>query len=51
VSIEELKQEIDSKRKLMIEAGAIHGFTAEQTVKISQELDELLICYQKLDME
>ena len=34
---------IESLRKLMIETARIYGFTSPNTIKISQELDTLLL--------
>ncbi|MGQ4668616.1 aspartyl-phosphate phosphatase Spo0E family protein [Metabacillus halosaccharovorans] len=38
-----LNIKIESLRKLMIETARIHGFSSPSTVKVSQELDELLL--------
>lgn len=39
--------EINSKRKEMIHLGLHKGLSAEETVRCSQELDELLNLYQE----
>ncbi len=38
----ELKNLIDRTRKRMIEAGLKFGYTAPETIALSQELDELI---------
>jgi stage 0 sporulation regulatory protein len=38
---------IEEKRQQMIELALVYGFTAKETVKCSQELDELLNIQQK----
>lgn len=38
-----LTNKIESLRKLMIETARIHGHTSPKTIKISQELDMLLL--------
>ncbi len=45
---EKLLKNISSKRIEMISVAEIEGFTSERTIKVSQELDELIIQYQKL---
>ncbi|OCA85640.1 hypothetical protein A8F94_12230 [Bacillus sp. FJAT-27225] len=40
--------EIQAKRKLMIESANVSGFTSENTIRYSQELDELIVAYQKV---
>jgi stage 0 sporulation regulatory protein len=40
--------EIKVKRELMIKCANKYGFTNEQTIKYSQELDELINEYQKM---
>lgn len=40
-------EEIKSKRELMINCANKHGFTNEETIRYSQELDELINEYQK----
>ncbi|WP_449539405.1 aspartyl-phosphate phosphatase Spo0E family protein [Ferdinandcohnia sp. Marseille-Q9671] len=42
-----LKIAIELKRRKMTNLANRHGFTAGETVKCSQELDELLNMYQK----
>ncbi|WP_245959314.1 aspartyl-phosphate phosphatase Spo0E family protein [Neobacillus piezotolerans] len=39
--------EIQRKRKVMIESAKENGFTDEMTIQYSQELDELIVAYQK----
>lgn len=41
-------EEIKAKRALMINSANKHGFTSEETIKYSQELDELINKYQKI---
>lgn len=40
-------EEIKAKRELMIKSANNLGFTSEETIKYSQELDELINRYQK----
>jgi stage 0 sporulation regulatory protein len=40
-------EEIKAKREIMIKCANKYGFTNEQTIKYSQELDELINVYQK----
>jgi stage 0 sporulation regulatory protein len=40
-------EKIKAKRELMINSAKSHGFTSEQTIKYSQELDELMNHYQR----
>lgn len=42
-SAQSLTNKIESLRKIMIETARIHGFSSPNTVKISQELDVLLL--------
>lgn len=44
---EKILKEIQAKRKLMIESAKNTGFTSECTVRHSQELDQLIVAYQK----
>jgi stage 0 sporulation regulatory protein len=44
---EEMLEEIKAKRERMIEFADKHGFTGEETIKASQELDELINEYQR----
>lgn len=44
----DLTEKIQQKRKEMIELGMKKGFTAEETVKCSQELDAFLNEYVRL---
>ena len=44
----EMIEKIKAKRELMINSANRHGFTSEQTIKYSQELDELINHYQKV---
>lgn len=41
-------EEIKAKRELMINCANTRGFTSEETIKYSQELDELINKYQKI---
>ncbi len=43
----EMIEEIKAKRELMIKSANNLGFTSEETIKYSQELDELINRYQK----
>ncbi|MDN3014967.1 aspartyl-phosphate phosphatase Spo0E family protein [Paenibacillus sp. BSR1-1] len=43
----EMIEEIKAKRELMINSANTQGFTSEETIKYSQELDELINEYQK----
>jgi len=45
---ENLLQLIKQKREEMMEISNIHGVASEVTLKCSQELDELIIRYQRL---
>ena len=40
-------KEIKDKRELMINCANIYGFTNEETIRYSQELDELINQYQR----
>lgn len=42
---------IKVKRELMIECANLNGFTCEETIKYSQELDVLINEYQKASKE
>jgi len=44
----EMIEKIKAKRELMINSAKSHGFTSEQTIKYSQELDELINHYQRV---
>ncbi|WP_096439927.1 aspartyl-phosphate phosphatase Spo0E family protein [Alteribacter populi] len=48
VLLHDLKQYVEEKRQLMIRSASLNGFTSEETVRYSQELDELLNSYQQL---
>ncbi|TMW70402.1 aspartyl-phosphate phosphatase Spo0E family protein [Alteribacter natronophilus] len=48
VLVNDLKRFVEEKRALMMESARKNGLTAEETVRYSQELDELLNRYQKL---
>jgi len=48
---QELMQEIEMKRNLMVKIGNTYGFTSDQTIKVSQELDVLILRYLKLGIE
>ena len=43
----EMIAKIKVKRELMIKSANKHGFTSEETIKYSQELDELINEYQR----
>ncbi|MDP4085725.1 MAG: aspartyl-phosphate phosphatase Spo0E family protein [Bacillota bacterium] len=45
---EKIQHEIIAKRELMIDCALRNGFTNDETIKISQELDVLLNRYWKL---
>ncbi|WP_083402210.1 aspartyl-phosphate phosphatase Spo0E family protein [Bacillus sp. MUM 116] len=45
-SCSEMLAEIKVKRELMMECANKKGFTSEETIKYSQELDELIYKYQ-----
>jgi hypothetical protein len=47
-SEKKLLELIDNKRKEMVEAVKVFGLENEKSIKISQELDQLIIKYQKL---
>lgn len=44
---EKMLEEIKAKREIMIDCANKHGFTNEETIRISQELDELINEYQR----
>jgi stage 0 sporulation regulatory protein len=44
---EKMLEEIKAKREIMIHYADKHGFTGEETIKASQELDELINEYQR----
>lgn len=44
----DLAGKIQQKRKQMIELGMKNGFTAKETIKCSQELDEFLNEYTRI---
>ena len=46
-----LLKDIDSKRKLMIASAQETGYTSEETIRSSQELDRLIYEYQTLCKE
>lgn len=45
---EEMIEEIKIKRELMIKSANSHGFTSDETIKYSQELDELINEYHRM---
>ena len=45
---EQLLMSIDEKRKQMVEAAQVEGYTGVTTIKYSQELDNLMNEYQHL---
>jgi stage 0 sporulation regulatory protein len=46
-----LLKEIDCMRNLMVATAGETGFTSEETIRCSQELDRLIFDYQKLCKE
>ncbi|MPQ25983.1 aspartyl-phosphate phosphatase Spo0E family protein [Bacillus paralicheniformis] len=50
VEKEALLVSISKKRQMMVEAAEIYGFTGDETIRRSQELDQLIYEYQKLSM-
>ncbi|WP_059173738.1 aspartyl-phosphate phosphatase Spo0E family protein [Bacillus sp. FJAT-27445] len=42
-----LLEEIQKKRKVMIELANKNGLTSEMTIQCSQELDDIIVAYQK----
>ncbi|MBD8067429.1 aspartyl-phosphate phosphatase Spo0E family protein [Bacillus sp. PS06] len=46
--IGDLRDYISEKRSEMIATATIEGFTSEETIKVSQELDELINQYHRL---
>lgn len=44
---EQMLKEIKAKREIMILCASKHGFTGEETIKASQDLDELINEYQR----
>jgi len=46
-----LLEEIDLMKKHLVETSETYGLVANETVKVSQELDLLLVRYQKQMME
>lgn len=44
---DKILEEIRMKREIMIQCASKNGFTNEMTIKLSQELDELINEYQK----
>lgn len=44
---EQMLEEIKAKRQRMIDCADKHGFTGAETIKVSQELDELINEYQR----
>ncbi|MDA7026217.1 aspartyl-phosphate phosphatase Spo0E family protein [Bacillus sp. CLL-7-23] len=47
---EALLVSINEKRQKMVEAAEIHGYTGHETIKQSQELDQLIYQYQKMSV-
>ncbi|ATH95292.1 transcriptional regulator [Bacillus glycinifermentans] len=47
---EELLDSINEKRQMMVKAAEIYGYTGDETIKRSQELDQLIYQYQKMTM-
>ncbi|UCZ55251.1 aspartyl-phosphate phosphatase Spo0E family protein [Bacillus shivajii] len=43
-----LKKQMETKRSMMIEAATKKGFTSDETVQYSQELDQLMNLYRRL---
>lgn len=50
-SQEELLFSINEKRQMMVEAAELYGYTGDETIKLSQELDQLIYQYQKMTMD
>ncbi|XBO87100.1 aspartyl-phosphate phosphatase Spo0E family protein [Bacillus licheniformis] len=50
VEKEALLVSISKKRQMMVEAAEIYGYTGDETIRRSQELDQLIYEYQKLSM-
>ncbi|MFY4776794.1 Spo0E family sporulation regulatory protein-aspartic acid phosphatase [Metabacillus sp. RGM 3146] len=48
---DELMKRIAEKRKLMINAAELNGYTSGEVVKYSQQLDMLLNKYQQIELE
>nr|WP_263323588.1 aspartyl-phosphate phosphatase Spo0E family protein [Neobacillus sp. Marseille-Q6967] len=48
VSKEQLKLNIENLRKTLIDTGLKQGFNSSTTIRLSQELDNLIFKYQKL---
>ncbi|WP_171046307.1 aspartyl-phosphate phosphatase Spo0E family protein [Lentibacillus cibarius] len=46
-NLEHLVQMINQHRNLMLETAKVYGMGSEKTLNISQELDELILAYQK----
>jgi stage 0 sporulation regulatory protein len=44
---EQMLEEIKAKREIMIVCADKYGFTGEETIRTSQELDELINVYQR----
>ncbi|MDL4840995.1 aspartyl-phosphate phosphatase Spo0E family protein [Aquibacillus rhizosphaerae] len=42
---------INSKRNEMVKVGLLKGLTSKETIKCSQELDQLLNMYQKVSFD
>ncbi|TRM10667.1 aspartyl-phosphate phosphatase Spo0E family protein [Lentibacillus cibarius] len=49
--LEQLVEMINQHRKWMLESANIYGMGSEKTLKISQELDELILVYQKANTD
>jgi stage 0 sporulation regulatory protein len=45
--VERILEEISYKRELMMDCAIKNGFTCEETIRYSQELDELINTYQR----
>ncbi|MBB6454839.1 cystathionine beta-lyase family protein involved in aluminum resistance [Salirhabdus euzebyi] len=45
----QLKQQIEQMRIKMIEIATVKGFTSDESIHISRELDKLLNMYQELE--
>jgi stage 0 sporulation regulatory protein len=45
---EQMLEEINSKREMMMACANKNGFTSEETIRFSQELDELINNYQRI---
>lgn len=47
-NIEALTKEIEQKRRQMLETASVQGMGSDKTLEVSQELDALILEYQKI---